>query len=143
MTTVKEYIKTLLKLAINNNPKVLEVIRNSKAVVQNFDPNQPRVPKGNPNGGQFVRQNGTNSPKPKIRDYKTYLNKHKSMGLVEKYPPDFMGITDDDIANFLGIKENKPAVFHTPVETVKIYRNNFKHIRHETDKSRLLGLEEP
>lgn len=120
--------------------EVTRELRSKEASIKNYNKDQPRVPKGNPNGGQFVRQNGTNSPKPKIRDYKTYLNKHKSMGLVEKYPPDFMGITDDDIANFLGIKENKPAVFHTPVETVKIYRNNFKHIRHETDKSRLLGL---
>ena len=30
MNTAKEYIKTLLKLAINNNPEVLKVIRNAK-----------------------------------------------------------------------------------------------------------------
>ena len=34
MNTAKEYIKTLLKLAINNNPEVLKVIRNSKTVVK-------------------------------------------------------------------------------------------------------------
>lgn len=62
------------------------------------------------------------------------------MGLVEKYPADFLGTTDDEIADFLGIKENKPAIFQTPLETVKIYRSNIPHIRHETDKTRLLGL---
>ena len=30
MNTAKEYIKTLLKLAINNNPEVLKIIRNAK-----------------------------------------------------------------------------------------------------------------
>lgn len=63
------------------------------------------------------------------------------MGLIEKYPSDFLGVSDDDIADFLGIKDKKPAIFETPIETVKIYRNNIPHIRHEKDKKRLLGLE--
>ncbi len=58
MDKLKDYIKTLLKLAIQNNPEVLKVVRNAKAtnlVVQNYNQNQPRVPKGNPKGGQFAK----------------------------------------------------------------------------------------
>lgn len=59
MDKLKDYIKTLLKLAIQNNPEeVLKVVRNAKAtnlVVQNYNQNQPRVQKGNPNGGQFAK----------------------------------------------------------------------------------------
>ena len=53
MNTAKEYIKTLLKLAINNNPEVLKVIRNSKTVVKNATEDA----QGNlhsKNNGQFV-----------------------------------------------------------------------------------------
>ncbi len=44
MDKLKDYIKTLLKLAIQNNPEVLKVVRNAK--VENFDPNQKRDEKG-------------------------------------------------------------------------------------------------
>lgn len=109
--------------------------------VLNYNPNQKRVPKGNPNGGQFAKQDGTSNIKPKLRDYNNFLQIHKAKGLIEKYPKDFLGTTDEEIADFLGIKENKPAIFITPIETVKIYKNNIPHIRHEKDKTRLLGLE--
>lgn len=55
MNTAKEYIKTLLKLAINNNPEVLKVIRNSKTVVKNATEDA----QGNlhsKNNGQFVNK---------------------------------------------------------------------------------------
>lgn len=58
MDKLKDYIKTLLKLAIQNNPEVLKVVRNAKATnpeIQNYNQNQPRVPKGNPNGWQFAK----------------------------------------------------------------------------------------
>ena len=59
MNTAKEYIKTLLKLAINNNPEVLKVIRNSKTVVKNATEDA----QGNLHSestGQFVRKGGVN-----------------------------------------------------------------------------------
>ena len=59
MNTAKEYIKTLLKLAINNNPEVLKVIRNSKTVVKNATEDA----QGNlhsENNGQFVSKGGVN-----------------------------------------------------------------------------------
>lgn len=52
MNTIKEYIKTLLKLAINNNPEVLKVIRNSKAVIANYRPDQKRIK------GRFAYEGG-------------------------------------------------------------------------------------
>ena len=58
MDKLKDYIKTLLKLAIQNNPEVLKVVRNAKAtnlVVKNYNQNQPRVLKGNQKGGQFAK----------------------------------------------------------------------------------------
>ena len=115
----------------------------AELIVENkYNPNQPRVPKGNPNGGQFAKQNGGNTARtlPKLRDYNQYLNRHKQLKLVDKYPPVFKGQTEEDIAKFLGIKGKEPAIFQTPVETVMIYRSNFKHIKHETDKTRIRGL---
>lgn len=60
MNTAKEYIKTLLKLAINNNPEVLKVIRNSKTVVTNATEDA----QGNlhsESNGQFVSKNNNKS----------------------------------------------------------------------------------
>ena len=44
-------------LAIVDNPRYerANIVFNSKTVVQNYNQNQPRVPKGNPNGGQFAK----------------------------------------------------------------------------------------
>lgn len=59
MNTAKEYIKTLLKLAINNNPEVLKVIRNSKTVITNATEDA----QGNlhsESNGQFVSKSGVN-----------------------------------------------------------------------------------
>ncbi len=125
MTTVKEYIKTLLKLAINNNPKVLEVIRNSKAVVQNFDPNQPRVPKGNPNGGQFAGKNKyINSNKKPIENF---YDLHQN--LTEPMPENYTGEgTFSAILTYLGSNDGRSAAITTPVEKVIFNRNNLRHI---------------
>ena len=82
MDKLKDYIKTLLKLAIQNNPEVLKVVRNAKAtnlVVQNYNQNQPRVPKGNPKGGQFAKNTVdlTNyfTSTPTMKEVKEFLNK--------------------------------------------------------------------
>ena len=82
MDKIKDYIKTLLKLAIQNNPEVLKVVRNAKAtnlVVQNYNQNQPRVPKGNPKGGQFAKNTVdlTNyfTSTPTMKEVKEFLNK--------------------------------------------------------------------
>ena len=46
-------------LAIVDNPRYerANIVFNSKTVVQNYNQNQPRVPKGNPNGGQWTKEN--------------------------------------------------------------------------------------
>ena len=40
MDKIKNYIKTLLKFAIQNNPEILRVVRNAK--IENYNPNQKR-----------------------------------------------------------------------------------------------------
>ena len=121
MTTVKEYIKTLLKLAINNNPKVLEVIRNSKAVVQNFDPNQPRVPKGNPNGGQFAGSN-----KSHYASYNDFVNEFSDY--IEDVPEDYEISDVEEALKDLGVSENQPKIIKTPIEEVELRADRVEHI---------------
>lgn len=117
---------------------IAEVVTNCLGECRNWSKENFDESKVKRDGGKFAKQNG--SPKPKLRSYKTTLDKHKQLGLVEKFPPDFLGNTEKEIADFLGIKGNKPAIFKTPIETVKIYRSNFSHIDHEKDKTRILGL---
>ena len=68
-------------LAIVDNPRYerANIVFNSKTVVQNFDPTQPRVPKGNPNGGQFTKNTVdlTNyfTSTPTMKEVKEFLNK--------------------------------------------------------------------
>lgn len=103
-----------------------------------FESKHKRVPKGQEGAGQFTKGNG--NLKPKYRNYKATLQKHKNLGLVDKFPPDFNGKSEEDIAKFLGIEGKEPAIFKTPIETVRIYRRNFSHIDHQKDKTRILGL---
>ena len=121
MTTVKEYIKTLLKLAINNNPEVLKVIRNSKAVVQNFDPNQPRVPKGNPNGGQFAGSN-----KSHYASYNDFVNEFSDY--IEDVPEDYEISDVEEALKDLGVSENQPKIIKTPIEEVELRADRVEHI---------------
>ena len=68
-------------LAIVDNPRYerANIVFNSKTVVQNFDPTQPRVPKGNPNGVQFTKNTVdlTNyfTSTPTMKEVKEFLNK--------------------------------------------------------------------
>lgn len=68
-------------LAIVDNPRYerANIVFNSKTVVQNFNQNQPRVPKGNPNGGQFAKNTVdlTNyfTSTPTMKEVKEFLNK--------------------------------------------------------------------
>lgn len=68
-------------LAIVDNPRYerANIVFNSKTVVQNFDPTQPRTPKGNPNGGQFTKNTVdlTNyfTSTPTMKEVKEFLNK--------------------------------------------------------------------
>ena len=84
MNTAKEYIKTLLKLAINNNPEVLKVIRNAK------------VENGGKGSGNFDHDGrpgevGGSAPNNEV---KSYFN--TETGLIE-LKGDELGSTDDEI----------------------------------------------
>ena len=139
MTTVKEYIKTLLKLAINNNPEVLKVIRKSKAVVQNFDPNQPRVPKGNPNGGQFAGSN-----KSHYASYNDFVNEFSDY--IEDVPEDYEISDVEEALKDLGITKDKPLKISNSYETVNVTCESIRHIvggggdGHEPDTSRYKSI---
>lgn len=67
--------------AIVDNPRYerANIVFNSKTVVQNYNQNQPRVPKGNPNGGQFTKNiiDLTNyfTSTPTMKEVKEFLNK--------------------------------------------------------------------
>ena len=91
MTTVKEYIKTLLKLAINNNPEVLKVIRNSK--IKNntdFEAKHPRD-----ENGRFTDKDKANKNKEQYLSgenvYDNFIDIHKAF--QEKAPPTWNGQT--------------------------------------------------
>lgn len=75
MTTVKEYIKTLLKLAINNNPEVLKVIKNSKTKVDN-DKWITIHPNGEENKGRPLLLKDGETPKEAIE--RTYGGKKEA-----------------------------------------------------------------
>ena len=68
-------------LAIVDNPRYerANIVFNSKTVVQNYNQNQPRVPKGNSNGGQFAKNTVdlTNyfTSTPTMKEVKEFLNK--------------------------------------------------------------------
>ena len=128
MDKLKDCIKTLLKLAIQNNPEVLKVVRNAKAtnlVVQNYNQNQPRVPKGNPNGGQFVGTNKyTNLSKKPIENFYD-LHRNLAEPTPEKYTG---GATFKAVLTHLGSKDGRSAIIKTPTEKVIFNRNNLNHI---------------
>ena len=68
-------------LAIVDNPRYerANIVFNSNPVVQNYNQNQPRIPKGNPNGGQFAKNTVdlTNyfTSTPTMKEVKEFLNK--------------------------------------------------------------------
>ena len=114
-------------LAIVDNPRYerANIVFNSKTVVQNFDPNQPRVPKGNPNGGQFVGKNEyINSNKKPIENF---YDLHRN--LAEPIPEEYTGnATFNAVLKYLGSEDGRSAVIETPVEKVIFNRNNLNHI---------------
>ena len=114
-------------LAIVDNPRYerANIVFNSKTVVQNYNQNQPRVPKGNPNGGQFA---GTNkyinlSKKPIENFYDLHRN------LAEPTPEKYTGdATFKAVLTYLGSKDGRSAIIETPTEKVIFNRNNLNHI---------------
>lgn len=95
MNTAKEYIKTLLKLAINNNPEVLKVIRNSKTVVKNAtedaqgnlhsESNGQFVSKGDSSTGSNHPQNIDTSKLLPVDFTQDDIDRFKEHGSVQKY----------------------------------------------------------
>lgn len=124
MDKLKDYIKTLLKLAIQNNPEVLKVVRNAKAtnlVVQNYNQNQPRVPKGNPNGGQFCGSN-----KAHYASYNDFVNEFSDY--IEDVPEDYEISDVEEVKKDLGVSENQPKIIKTPIEEVELRADRIEHI---------------
>ena len=112
MNTAKEYIKTLLKLAINNNPEVLKVIRNSKTVVKNATEDA----QGNLHSestGQFVSK-GSNS----------FFEKWNDAPVIELKPTSWEHISD-----IKELRKEAKKYFHSNLQGQNLTREGLKNIR--------------
>ena len=112
MDKLKDYIKTLLKLAINNNPEVLKVIRNSKTVVKNATEDA----QGNLHSestGQFVSK-GSNS----------FFEKWNDAPVIELKPTSWEHITD-----IKELRKEAKKYFHSNLQGQNLTREGLKNIR--------------
>lgn len=112
MDKLKDYIKTLLKLAINNNPEVLKVIRNSKTVVKNATEDA----QGNLHSestGQFVSK-GSNS----------FFEKWNDALVIELKPTSWEHITD-----IKELRKEAKKYFHSNLQGQNLTREGLKNIR--------------
>ena len=126
MNKLKDYIKTLLKLAIQNNPEVLKVVRNAK--VKNYNPNHDEE-------GKFC--SGSNVNYTSYGEYETEF-----LPYIEETPLDYEINNFEEALKDLGITEGKPLKISNPYETVNVTFESIKHIisgggdGHEPDTSR-------
>ena len=126
MDKLKDYIKTLLKLAIQNNPEVLNVVRNAK--VENYNPNHDAE-------GKFC--SGSNVNYTSYEEYETEF-----LPYIDEAPPDYEINNFEEALKDLGITEEKPLKISNPYETVNVTFESIKHIiggggdGHEPDTSR-------
>lgn len=134
MTTVKEYIKTLLKLAINNNPEVLKVIRNSK--IKNntdFEAKHPRD-----ENGRFTDKDKANKNKEQYLSgenvYDNFIDIHKAF--QEKEPPSWNGQSVQEALDYLGIKDGSGIKIKSPIEEISIYKSHMEHLIDENNAYR-------
>ena len=110
-------------LAIVDNPRYerANIVFNSKTVVQNFNQNQPRVPKGNPNGGQFCGSN-----KAHYASYNDFVNEFSDY--IEDVPEDYKISDVEEVKKDLGVSENQPKIIKTPIEEVELRADRIEHI---------------
>lgn len=123
----REFTKlNFVHLALVDNPRYerANIVFNSKTV-ENFNPNQPRVPKGNSNGGQFAGKNKyLNVSKKPIENFYD-LHRNLAEPMPEKYTGD---ATFKAVLAHLGSKDDRSAIIETPAEKVIFNRNNLNHI---------------
>ena len=100
-----------------------------------FEATHKRVPKGQPNGGQFCGDNKTN-----YSSYNDLVNDFSEF--IEKLPDDYK-INDAELAKKdLGVTEEKPRIIKTPIEELELRADRVEHIingggdGHEPDKTR-------
>ena len=110
-------------LAIVDNPRYegANIVFNSKTVVQNYNQNQPRVPKGNPNGGQFCGSN-----KAHYASYNDFVNEFSDY--IEDVPEDYKISDVEEVKKDLGVSENQPKIIKTPIEEVELRADRIEHI---------------
>jgi len=114
-------------LAIVKNPRYerANIVFNSKTQIVNGNPDQPRVPKGNPNGGQFAPKNkyinGSKSPIANFYDI------HRNY--AELAPEEYKGKpTFNAVLAHLGSTDNNSAKIKTPLSEIIFNRNNLHHL---------------
>ena len=114
-------------LALVDNPRYerANIVFNSKTEVINGNIEQPRVPAGCPEGGQFAKKDkyisGEKSPIEKFYDI------HRNY--AEPAPEEYKGKpTFKAVLAHLGSKNGDSAIIKTPLEDVIFNRNNLHHL---------------
>ena len=114
-------------LALVNNPRYerANIVFNSKTVIENGNPDQPRVPAGSPKGGQFAPKNKyiSEGKSPIENFYDIHRN------YAELAPEEYKGkSTFNAVLAHLGSTDNNSAKIKTPISEIIFNRNNLNHL---------------
>lgn len=116
-------INDLVKLGFNVDTSTAN--KEFKLKIVNSNPDQPRVPKGSPEGGQFAPKNkyisGTKSP------IENFYDIHRNY--AELAPEEYKGKpTFNAVLAHLGSTDNNSAKIKTPLSEIIFNRNNLHHL---------------
>ena len=137
-------------LAIVKNPRYerANIVFNSKTQIVNGNPDQPRVPAGNPNGGQFAKTGNSylkaelpESIKEKIKENPNdilfnFIDQHKNE--IEKSQTEIEDVSLDNILKELNITEEEPRIVKTAKNgDIKITKSYIeKKVKKKNEKER-------
>ena len=86
-------------------------------------------------GGSLPKEGGGNYKQtPNI--YDNFVEYHTNKGLIEKAPPKYMGETVEEICDYLGINDKKPAIIKTPKDKVIINKDHIIKLVNQNEKER-------
>ncbi|MBQ8475742.1 hypothetical protein IJ531_01625, partial [bacterium] len=135
----KEFLKlNFTHLALVDNPRYerANIVFNSKTFnISNYSSSQPRIPKGNPNGGQFCGEN-----KGHYTSYNDFVDEFSEF--IEDAPEDYKINDAEKAKKDLGVSEGHPRIIKTPIEELELRADRVEHIingggdGHEPDKTR-------
>ena len=93
--------------------------------------------KGRPGqiGGSLPKESSYNYKQtPNI--YDNFVEHHTNKGLIEEAPEKYTGETVDEICDYLGIKDRKPAIIKTPKDKVIINKDHIIKLVEQNEKER-------